>query len=206
METQEVMPKILIATIYSTEPILLSATKLGVDRIILLMDKESNKEQENAFKLINESVGKVIEIKTIKTEVYDIVKIAEDVVKAIDLLSDKDQIYVNITASRKTQALGLLYASYARNKRIKQIMYIIPEQKKIVYLPKLEYNLTHSQKLVLEEIIKNKAKSQVELAEKVDISRGMLYRTITELLNLGLIIQDEEEGFKLTDAGRIVLL
>ena len=76
----------------------------------------------------------------------------------------------------------------------------------MVYLPKLDYNLTHSQKLVLEEIKKNKAKSQVELAEKVDISRGMLYRTITELLNLGLILQDEEEGFKLTDAGRIVLL
>jgi len=200
------MAKVLISTIFSTEPILLSATKLGVDRIYLLIDKDIGKDQKKALDSINDSLGKVIEIKTIKTEVYDIVKIAEDVVKAIDLLSDKDQIFVNITGARRTQALGLLYAAYARNKLIKQIIYVIPGQNKIISLPKLDYNLTNSQKMILQEINKKKVKNLNEFSEKVELSKGMLYRTITDLQNLGFIIQEDEEGFKLTDAGRIVLL
>jgi len=206
VSSSKYMAKVLISTLFSTEPILLCATKLGVDRIYLLIDKDIGKDQKKALDLINDSLGKVVEVKTIKTEVYDIVKIAEDVVRTLDVLSDKDQIYVNITGSRRTQALGLLYAAYARNKLIKQIIYVIPEQNKMISLPKLDYNLTNSQKMILQEINKKKVKNLNEFSEKVELSKGMLYRTITDLQNLGFIIQEDEEGFKLTDAGRIVLL
>ena len=46
-----------------------------------------------------------------------------------DLLSDKDEIYVDITAGRKTKALGLLFGSYARINRVKKIMYVKEEDK-----------------------------------------------------------------------------
>ncbi len=201
------MAKVLIATVYSAvDPVMLTATKLGIDRLIMVIDNKPDATQKKSFELIKKALGNVIEIKTIKTEVYDIVKIAEEIVKAIDLLSDKDQIFVNITASRKTQALGLLYAAYTRINRIKQIVYVIENQNKLVYLPKLSYNLNNSQRTILEHIDKYKVRSHSDFSEKLKISRGMLYRTITELQDLGLIIQDEEEGFKLTDAGRIAIL
>ncbi len=121
-------------------------------------------------------------------------------------MSDRELIYVNITGSRRTQALGLLFGSYTRIKKVKQIIYVIEDENKLIYLPKLSFDLNNSQREVLEIIKKNKIKTHTEMAEKVDISKGMLYRTITELVNLGLIIHSDEEGFKLTDAGKISIL
>ena len=51
--------KVLIATLYSPNPVLLATTRLGPERLILLVDKEPNKEQEASIKLIQESLGKV---------------------------------------------------------------------------------------------------------------------------------------------------
>ena len=76
--------KVLIATLYSPEPVILAITKLGPERIILLIDKESNKEQDASVKLIQESIGKVIDVKVVKTDVYNIVEIAKECVKIID--------------------------------------------------------------------------------------------------------------------------
>ena len=59
--------KILIATLYNPDPVILASTKLGPDKLILLIDDKPNKEQENALKLIQNSLGKVIEVKAIKT-------------------------------------------------------------------------------------------------------------------------------------------
>ena len=127
--------KVLIATLYSPEPVLLATTRLGPERLILLVDKTPNKEQDKAIKLIQDSLGKVIEIKIVKTDVYDIVKIATECVKIIDLQPDEDHIFVNITSGRKTKAIGLLFASYARHEKVSKIAYNPEEDKKsIVYL------------------------------------------------------------------------
>jgi len=145
--------KVLIATLYSPEPVILAITKLGPERIILLIDKESNKEQDASVKLIQESIGKVIDIKVVKTDVYNIVEVARECVKIIDLEPDENEIYVNITSGRKTKAIGLLFAAYARHERVKRIGYN-PEEDKgtVIYLPRLSFRLTESQKKILEEI------------------------------------------------------
>ena len=201
------MPNVLISTIYSApDPIMLIITKLGIDKLILVIDEDPDEKQKSSYNLINKALGNVIEVKLIKTKVYDLVKVAEDVTKAIDLLSDKELIYVNITGARKTQALGLLFGSYTRIKKVKQIVYVIEDENKLIYLPKLSFDLNNSQREVLEIIKKNKIKTHTEMADKVEISRGMLYRTITELVNLGLVIHSDEDGFKLTDAGKISIL
>ena len=201
------MAKVLIATLYSPDPVLLAANRLGPDRLILLIDYKPNKEQEESLKLIQESLGRVVDVKPVKTEVYDIVGVAEKCVEIIDMQPKDDEIFINITSGRKTKALGLLFAAYARNTRVKKIAYNPEEDKTaVIWLPKMSFKLTKSQKKVLELLAdKDYVKiSLTDLAEKIDISRAMLYRNIDELRDMGYV--STEDGLKLTDAGRIAKL
>ena len=201
------MAKVLIATLYSPEPVLLAANRLGPDRLILLVDQKPDKDQEKSFKLIQQSLGRVVDVKKVPTEVYDIVKVAEKCVEIIDMQPKNDEIYINVTSGRKTKALGLLFAAYARCSKIKKIAYNPEEDETaVVWLPKLSFKLTESQKSVLNTIAeKDYTKiSLTELAEKIGISRAMLYRNIDELRDMGYI--STENGLILTDAGRIARL
>src|SRR3989344_3998925 len=145
------MAKVLIATVYGPDPVLVATNKLGPDRLILLVDSEPNKEQENSVNLIKNSLGRVIDVKVVKTPVYDIVEIARKATEIIDMQPKEDIIYVNITSGRKTKAMGLLFGAYARVSRVKKIAYN-PDEKDSspIYLPKLYFQLTESQKRVLE--------------------------------------------------------
>ena len=198
--------KVLIATLYSPEPVLLAATRLGPERLILLVDKETNKEQEAAIKIIQDSLGRVIDVKIVKTEVYDIVEVAKKAVEVIDMQPKEDHIFVNITSGRKTKAIGLLFAAYVRHDRVRKIAYNPEEDKSsIVYLPRLSFKLTVSQKRILEEVGNKKYESITELASKIELSTAMLYRAIDELKDMDLISSDKGV-IELTDAGRIARL
>ena len=200
-----VSKKVLIATLYNPDPVILACTKLGPDRLILLVDKKPGKEQEKALDLIKKSLGKVLEVKTVKVDVYDIVSVAKKCVEIIDLQPDEDKIFVNITAGRKTQAIGLLFAAYARHNKVKKIAYNPEDDKStVVYLPKLSFKLTESQKKILEHLEEGSFKSISDLAKKIDLSTAMLYRAIDELKDMDLV--STEDGIKLTEAGRIVRL
>lgn len=204
-EGDKLMAKVLIATLYNPDPVMLATTRLGPDRLILLIDKEPNKEQQEALKLIQTSLGKVIDVKAIKTEVYDIVKVAEKAVEVIDMQPKNDLIYVNVTSGRKTKAIGLLFAAYARHDRVKKIAYNLEEDPKaVVYLPRLSFKLTDSQKAILEALEKSDFESHAELSKKIELSTAMLYRSIDDLKDMDLITT--EDGIKLTDAGRIARL
>ncbi len=197
--------KVLIATLYSPEPVILATTRLGPERLVLLIDKEPTKEQNDAVKLIQDSLGKVIDVKVVKTDVYDIVKVAEKSVEIIDAQPKEDHIFVNITSGRKTKAIGLLFAAYARHDRVSKIAYNPEEDTKaVVYLPRLSFKLTESEKQILEVLGTGKFDSISDLASKVDLSTAMLYRAIDELKDMDLITT--EDGIKLTDAGRIARL
>ena len=199
------MTTILIATLYIFEPVIAAATKISADRLILLIDHEPDETQQKSFDIIKQSLGSVLEIKTVGTDVYDIVEVAKETVKIIDLLSDEDEIYIDVTAGRKTKALGLLFGAYARSDRISRIMYIKEENKQVVSLPKLSYSITPGQHKIIEFLLKNEVRSMSEFAEKVDVSKAMLYKHIKELKEMD-VIEDTTEGFKLTDYGRIVVL
>jgi CRISPR locus-related DNA-binding protein len=197
--------KVLIATLFNPDPILLSATKLGPDRLILLMDEKPLKQQEESLKLIQDSLGKVIDVKAIKCAVYDIVKAATKCVEVIDMQPKDDIIYVNITSGRKTKAIGLLFAAYARHDKVKKIAYFPEEDKNaVVYLPRLSFKLTESQKKILEYLHDGDYASIKDLSQKIDLSTAMLYRAIDELKDMDLLTT--EDGLKLTDAGQIARL
>ncbi|MBU0628456.1 MAG: CRISPR locus-related DNA-binding protein [Nanoarchaeota archaeon] len=197
--------KVLIATLYNPDPVILASTKLGPDRLILLIDKKPTPEQEESLKIIQNSLGKVIEVKSVKTDVYDIVEVARKCVEIIDMQPKDDALYVNITSGRKTKAIGLLFAAYARHDRVKKIAYNPEEDKSsVVYLPKLSFKLTDSQKKILEYLDEGEYNSISDLSKKIDLSNAMLYRAIDELKDMDLITT--EEGLKLTDAGKIARL
>lgn len=203
-EGDKLMSKVLIATLYNPDPVILATTRLGPDRLILLIDDKPNKDQTDALKLIQSSLGKVIDVKTVKTEVYDIVKVAEKAVEVIDLQPKDDLIYVNVTSGRKTKAMGLLFAAYARHDRVRKIAYNPEEDPKaVVYLPRLSFKLTESQKSILDALDRDYANPS-ELSQQVKMSTGMLYRALDELKDMDLITT--EEGIKLTDAGKIARL
>lgn len=199
------MTKILIATLYIFEPIIAAATKISADRLYLLIDKEPDEKQSQSLEVIKQSLGTVLEIKTVDTDVYDIVEVAKEAVRIIDLLSDKDEIYIDITAGRKTKALGLLFGAYARSDRIKRIMYVKEENKQVVNLPKLSYSITPGQFKIVEYLSKNSVDSMSDFATKVDVSKAMLYKHIKELKDMD-VVEETTEGLKLTDYGRIVVL
>ncbi|MBI4452477.1 CRISPR locus-related DNA-binding protein, partial [Candidatus Woesearchaeota archaeon] len=195
-------------TLYSAEPVLLAATRLSSERLILLIDEKPNPEQEKSLKTIQGSLGKVMDVKVVKTPVYDIVAVAEKCVEVIDQVPRDDTIYVNVTSDRKTKAIGLLFAAYARSSKVKKIAYNTfednPDKPSVVYLPKMSFHLTDSQKRILEDLADDDYKDHAALAKKLGMSRAMLYRNIKELQDMDFITV--ENGLHLTDAGRIARL
>ncbi|MEA3514959.1 MAG: CRISPR-associated CARF protein Csa3 [Nanoarchaeota archaeon] len=198
------MTKVLIATIYVFGPIIASATKVGAERLILLIDKEPDEKQQKSIDVIKQSLGAVLEIKTVATDIYDIVDVAKETVKIIDLLSDKDEIFVDITAGRKIKALGLLFGSYARINRVKKIMYV-KEDKSIVSLPRLSYSLSPGQHKIVNHLLNHEVSSMSRFANKINLSQAMLYKHIRELKEMD-IVEETKEGLKVTDYGEIVVL
>ena len=199
------MAKVLLATIYKFEPIIASATKSGADRLILFVDKEPDERQQRSLDIIKKSLGTVLEITTVATELPDIFEVAGEAVKVIDLLSDKDEIYVDISAGRKTKALGLLFGAYARTNRIKRIMYVKEEDKSIISLPRLSYSVTSGQRKVVMHLLNHEIHSMSQFARKIRLSKAMLYKHIRELKKMD-VIEEEKNGLKVTDYGRVVVL
>lgn len=198
--------KVLIATIYNPDPVILACTKLNANRLILLIDEEPDKTQRDAINLIKNSLGRVLDIKEVHIPVYDIVEIAKRVVSTVDLQPREDQIFMNITAGRKTQAFGVLFGCYARNHLVKKIAYSPDEDKnKTIYLPVLSFKLTESAKNLLKVLDKKKYKNITELSNEVEISNAMVYRSIDELKEKDYI-EITDEGIVPTDMGRIACL
>lgn len=192
----------IIATLYSYEPVIASVTKLGANNLFLLIDYNPDESQKKAIKEVRKILGNYINIKLIKTDVYDIFKVAKDAVDLIDKQNENSKILINISASRKTKALGLMFAGYSRSNKIDKIFYITKENKDMVILPKIAFNLNKSQKKVLDYYNKNSNHSKIqEIYNGLNLSKSMFYKTFNELTDKGLIDKNQ-----ITDAGRIALL
>lgn len=198
------MARVLVTTTYSSDSIILAITKLSIERLFLLVDKKPDETQKATIDSINKTFGAVIEVKEKRIELYDFVEVAKAVSDMLDDFSTKDEIYVNITPGRKTQALGVLFGCYARPTRVKKIFYVPEDTKTMITLPILTFDITPSQKEVLDNI--EKIDTAKALAEEVDTSRAMLYRNIKELVDHGFIEPKEGEGYRLTEAGKVARL
>ncbi len=202
------MAKVLISTVYSPDPVLLSCTKISPDRLILLVTDKKDKVISESLDLIKKSIGRILTIEVIQIPQYDIIKIAKTVVKSIDKISLEDEIIVNITSGRKTQSMGVLFGAYARKDHVKRIAYYPEGEEKgsVVYLPILSMKLSESQEKIMDSISSNKIQSYKSLADATGLSTAMVYRAVDELINSGLVEKTKDEGLILTDAGKIMRL
>lgn len=197
------MSSVLISTIYDSSAVVFAIKKFDVDKVILLTDTKPGDMQSKSVKSVREVFGSLVEIKEEKIDVYNIVDTAKKVVDIIDSVPEKDSLFVNITAGRKPQSLGVVFASYQRARRINKIIYITEEKKDIVILPMLSFDLTNSQLQLLKNI--EKLDSINKLEKKLEIGRAMIYRNVKDLQNRGLIEKNENK-LKLTNAGEIAIL
>lgn len=194
------MSGVLISTVYEkSNSTKFSIRDFNVKKIILLVDKKSDRTQIQTINLIKKAFGDVLEIVEKKIEVYDILSVSKDVIKIIDSIQPHHDVYVDISQGRKSQALGVLLACYARSNRVKKIVYWGPEGE-ISMLPKLTFNVDNDSKKILREI--EKSNSIVDLARNLKVSRAQLYRDIRNLASNGLLEKDNNK-FVLTDAGKI---
>lgn len=198
----EDMARVLVTTVHSPDFVILLATRLSAERIYLIVDKRPDDTQKQSVDDINKTLGKVLEVKEKKVDSFDIVSTAQSIVDLVDAIPSKDEIYLNITSGRKTQAVAVLLAAYKRSARIRKVLYVNPETKDIITLPLLSMELTNSQQRILETLEDEKDIDFTKLSEKLKISRAMVYRSVKQLRDKGLL-EDSDKGLRLTDAGKI---
>jgi CRISPR locus-related DNA-binding protein len=196
------MGKALISTIYSFDSIVKTITQESITELYLIIDESKMpKDQLDAIKQIKNTYSKIIKINEIKVPVYDILSITKNCITLIDSIKTKP--IVNITPSRKTQAIGLLYACFKRSQNIEKIVYVAEETQELIPLPLLDFELSDSQQTILKNVDDGITISK--LTTKSDLSRAMVYR-ILNTLKAKSLISDSEEGWKITDSGKIALL
>ena len=192
--------KVMISTVYIQKAVIAAIQRLSPEKIVFLIDPK-NKEKSDLSE-IKKVCGDVIPIEILKTDSYDMLKIASDVVKKIEKEhSDGNEIILHITEGRKTMAIASMYAAYARKKMVKGIYYITEEKNELISLPVLEIQMNSTKGKIMKEYVKGN-KDVKKLAKILGKTEAMVYAHISDLKDEGYISEDNE----LTDSGRIVIL
>lgn len=193
----------LISTIYSIEPIMVCITQFSPKKVVLLREEDAPQAKLKVEEIISETVGNFIDIETKITSLYDVVRIAQDTVDVIENeKANNRKLFVNISGGRKPQALGALFGCYARHGDIERIVYVTEEDSQTIDLPILNFGLSPTKRMVLEELTNN-GKSVKNLALRIGISRGMTYNHIRELREMGFI---SPEKLEITTAGKLAII
>lgn len=197
------MDTTLISTIYSIEPVMICITQFSPKKVVLLREDGAPDEKTKVEQILNDTVGKFIEIVPKETSLYNVVKVAEDTTSVIeDEKANGRRVVVNISGGRKPQALGALFGCYARHHDVERIVYVTEEDSELIDLPILNFGISKTKKEVL-EALQNGETSVKNLAVKIGISRGMTYNHIRELREMGFIAQDKLE---ITSAGELAVI
>jgi CRISPR-associated protein Csa3 len=197
------MENTLISTIYSIEPVIACITRFSPTKVIILREEDAPEKKLESERMLNETVGKVLEIETKITSIYDVVQIARD---TKDIIENENyyerKIVVNISGGEKPQTLGALFGSYARHQMVEKIVYFSEEDGHVLDLPILNFGLSKTKLMILQEV-KQEENSVKNLASKMGISRGMTYNHLRELREMGFIDQNRLE---ITSAGDLAII
>lgn len=197
------METTLISTIYSLEPVMACITHFTPKKLILLREEDSPDKKLEAERMLKETVGKVIEVEAHLTSIYDVVQIAQDTADVIEREAAQGRkIIINVSGGRKTQALGALFGCYSRHEEVERIVYVTEEDQDIIDLPILNFGISPTKRLILEELQEGEM-SVKNLSVKVGISRGMTYNHIRELRDMGFI---HHSRLEITSAGKLAII
>ncbi|MFH0835991.1 MAG: CRISPR-associated CARF protein Csa3 [Candidatus Micrarchaeota archaeon] len=196
----------LVASFYSSEPLLACVKALMPSKIVLLHPKALDDKLKKNLEAVELAAGKFIAVEKVPVAQYDVLGVAEKAVACIDRESSAgNRVVVNFTGGRRTIGLGALFAAYARPELVDRVVYVTEESNEVLDLPKLGFNLSSSKRGFLEELNKSKpgaAVSVPDLAEKLGVTKGMAYVHLRELKAGGFINGDN----KVTVAGKLALL
>jgi CRISPR-associated protein Csa3 len=196
------MENTIISTMYAIEPVMICITKFSPKKVVLLREESMSDQKSKVEQILNDTVGKFIELDPKITSHDNVVQVARDTADVIEAENvNGRKIVVNISGGQKIQALGALFGCYARHSMVEQIVYVNPEQE-LVDLPILNYGISNTKRLVLDELKKGES-SVKNLAIKIGISRGMTYNHIRELREMGFISQKE---LNITSAGELAVI
>jgi len=197
------MENTLISTLYSLEPVITCITLFSPKKVVILREENPPEKKIETERMLNETVGRVLEIETKITSIHDLVQIAKDTAEIIENENSYGRnIVVNISGGRKPQALGTLFGSYARHMMIEKIVYISEEDGNVLDLPILNFGLSKTKLMILEELQKGE-NSVKELAARIGISRGMTYNHLRELREMGFI---DQKILEITSAGELAII
>ncbi|WP_094227782.1 CRISPR-associated CARF protein Csa3 [Methanolobus psychrotolerans] len=194
----------LITTLYNLEPVLICVTRLSPSKVIILTEEGAVDRKVQAENTLEATFGKFIEIKKVITSLYDPVRVAKDVADIIEKEHALSRnVLINVSGGRKPQAFGALYGAFARSDMVKKVVYVTEEDNFMIEFPILSFNLSPTKKMIL-ELIQKGTMSVENIAANVGISKGMTYNHLRELKTMGYI--SDEEGYSLTDSGRLAVI
>lgn len=199
------MMNILIATIFYEDTIRLALKEFKINKAILLKDDTPNEQQDKLINELKEYNKEIIDFEIQQIPKYDIKAVVKKCMQIIDAQQEESNIYVDITQGKRTQLLGLLFASYRKAERVKKILYgkEIGEKKyELVTLPKFYFKNKDVE--LLEALSKGFTPKQI-IEEKQIVSRGTFYNKMEEFEDNGFV-EKTPDGYKLTSSGEIMAI
>lgn len=197
------METTLISTIFTLAPVMACITHFTPTKLILLREENAHHQKLESERMLKETVGKVMDVEAHLTSIYDVVQIAQDTAEVIEKEAAHGRnIIINVSGGRKPQALGALFGCYSRHDEVERIVYVTEEDSEIIDLPILNFGISPTKRLILEELDENET-SVKNLAIKVGISRGMTYNHIRELRDMGFI---HHSRLEITSAGKLAII
>lgn len=197
------METTLISTIYTLEPVMACIAHFTPKKLVLLREEDSPDETLEAERMLKETVGTVMEVESYLTSIYDTVQVAHGTADIIEKEAAQGRrIIINISGGRKTQALGALFGCFSRHVEVEKIVYITKDDQQIIELPILNFGISPTKRMILEELEKEETSVQ-NLSIKIGISRGMTYNHIRELREMGLL---HHHKLEITSAGKLAII
>jgi len=192
------MGKTLITTIFEGEAVVAAIHKFSPDKLIAIVPTPLGKERTAALSNIKKKF-KFLKVELLKTETYDVPVIVADVCKAID--KEKNEVSIHISESRKTHALGALFAGFIKKDKIKGVYYLEEETGAVLTMPLLNFRLSDTKTKILKAVDAG-ASTMPAIMKKIGKERSFTYEMVKKLKKDGFL----SEELELTDAGKISVM
>ena len=210
--------KVLVATVGGTpEPILISARKIGFDRVILIAGKSAKEvfgdkaikgkpnpvEVAEDIKKKLEEFGAEVEIRVV--DPFNFEECCVETLKILEKEKSSGEVYVSVTGGTKVQSIAASCAAFIAGCRV----IYVQELKNGAELTEIPYNLAQFDNLsnVKKEVIRilEDGDSSAKIAEKLCISRKTASQYLKELKEYGLleVLNGKIKRYKLTFLGKL---
>lgn len=196
------MVKTLISTLNNGASIPIAAHKLGVDKLIILVNNPISAADQLQIDKLKTKYEGIIELIIFPTSITNLKKVSEDVVNLIDSESKaKHYVYLHTCLTNIPQTFGIVYGGYVRVESIVGIYAVLEDAGEVIQLPSINMRIEGTKRKVMLEI-KSENKNAKRIAAKLRINPSMVYAHLKDLVNRGFLTKE----WDITDNGYIAVL